>query len=449
MTKFEKTALIVMTAGICLLILLITIGNLRPLRVTCENKDCSLVNPEVGLTLNFSKAVEQELLDKLWKIDPAVPGYWDWQNDHQATWYADSPLPDGTEIQLTIRSGVIGKDGSALQEDINWTITIRTPLILTIQNLEDGEQEIFSTDIISGDSTQFTFTNGRVSTFTSSPDGEIIVYSAENTTGGSDLWLINRDGSDNHKILDCKTEWCDTPAWSSSSQEIAYVRKEVMNNWEGQIWLLNSKDSETTPLIENTEINRHDIHWSPDGRWLSFWDEIQKGIQLVNRDSGEIQLIKSFNGDTGCWSNDSQILYYANTNLRETTFQNVIMKADLQKSTIETLLGGDIEGSGLNYDNPACNNAANLLAVSIQPNTNIPGKELAIYDIETMTKTTIINNLTRIPSNYSWTASGDKLVFQLSELSMEQEDIEIWVWDTAEETACLILRGAYTPAWLQ
>lgn len=448
MKKFEKTALFVIATSVCLLVLIIAFSSLRPLRVTCENRDCTLVNPDVGLALKFSKAVEADLVNELWKTEPTIQGHWDWQSERYAIWYADTPLPSGTHLDLTLQSGVIGKDGNSLSDEITWTITVRDPLILTIRNIVDVGQEIFSTEVVSGETIQLTFTNGLVSTYAPAPNGEQIIYSVENEAGGSDLWLINRNGSDNNKILDCGKEWCDTPAWSPESQEIAFIRKKAMNDWEGQIWLLDSNNGDTTPLFENWEIANHDLHWSPDGHWLTYWNENQKGIQIVNRNTGDIQLIESFNGDTGCWSADSQNLYFTSTNLGETAFQNVIMKADLEKNTIETIFGGDIDGSGLNYDNPACNNAVDLIALSIQPNTNIPGKELAIYDLNTMIKTSIINDLTRIPCEYMWTPSGDMLIFQQSTLDADQDEIEIWIWDSSIEQAQMILQGARSPAWL-
>ena len=448
MKKFERTALLVLIAGIGLLLLIAIFGSRRPIRATCLNSDCTLVNPYAAISLKFSKAVDADLVSRQWQTEPAIEGHWEWPDERHATWYADTPLPGGTHIKLMLQSGIIGKDGRSLSKETAWTIVVRNPLILTLQTLPEGGQEVFTTKLDGSTTSQLTYTNGHIIAFEPSPDGAKVAYSVENDTGGLDLWLIDRDGSDNHKIINCSTERCVSPAWSPSSSEIAYARETGVENGSSRIWLLDINSGETAPLFEDKEKNGYDPHWSPDGIWLTYWNAREGGIQVIRRATGETQFLESYNGDTGCWSADSRMLYYANTNLGETAFRNVIMKANNQEGTIETILSGEIDGSGLNYDNPACSKGSNLLAISVQPNTNIPGKELAVIDMDTMEKETIINDLTRIPTCYEWTAAGDLLVFQLNAHNADQEEIEIWVWDVDTQQASIILQNARSPAWL-
>ena len=448
MKKFDKTALIVLGAGICLLVLVVIFNSQRPIQVTCENSDCTLVNPYIALSLEFSKAVDAELVSQYWQTEPAVQGHWEWHDERHATWYTESPLPSGTVINAMLQAKASGKDGSDISEDAAWTVTVRNPAILTIQNTPDSGQEIFMTELDSGATTQLTFTEGRVSTFEPAPDGEKIIASVENDAGGLDLWLMERDGSDNHILLDCGTERCLSPAWSLSSKKIAYTRESGAESSQGQIWLLDVENGETAPLFDNAEKGGYDPQWSPDGAWLTYWNTLEGGIQIIRIESGETHLLESYNGDTGCWSTDSQTFYFANTNLGETAFQNMIMKADFQESTIETFLSGEIDDSGLNYDNPVCSRGLDLMAVSVQPNTNIPGKELAVIDLNTMETISVLNDLTRIPNCYEWTPFGDMLMFQLNAHNAAQEEIEIWIWDTKTQQAQIILQGARAPAWL-
>ena len=449
MKKFDKTALLVIAGSLILLIFIILFGSRRPVRVTSSIDDESLVSPWLTLSFEFSKAVDASLAAERWQVEPAIQGQWEWRDDRHATWQAGDPQPAGQILQFGFSAGPIGKDGSQFEQDQQWTVTIRNPLIVTIQTLFDSEPELFITDLDNYAVTeQITFTDGKVFDFTPSPDGEQIIYSVENTSGGLDFWLINQDGSDNQKVLDCADKRCSTAAWSPSTGEIAYTRDDPALDCDERIWLLDIDSGETAPLFENSVKTGYGPKWSPDGKWITYWNERENGIQLVERTSGEIHLLESYNGDTGCWSPDSTIFYYTNTILGETAFHNVILEADIENNTIETILGSDIDASGLNYENPECKMNQNMLVVSTQPNTNIPGKGLAAIDPETKKSTMIINDLTRIPSSYSWSLDGDYLLFQLGEVKADEGSIEIRIWDESGQQSRVILQGAKCPAWL-
>ena len=449
MKKLDKTALLVISATFCLLIIIILFSSLRPVNISCENTDCSLVNPWISISFEFSKAVDTNLVSQHWQTDPAIAGHWEWLDDRHATWQADDPLPSGQTVNLIFLAGPISEDGSELDKQQTWTVTVRDPQIITIQTINNSGQELFVTELNENAATeQITFTNGKIFNYAPAPDGERIIYSVENESGGMDLWLLNRDGSDNQKILDCASERCSTTSWSPVTLEVAYTRDNTSVDGDERIWLLNIDSGETAPLFDNTQKTGYGPKWSPDGKWLTYWNERESGIQIVERETGEIHLLESYNGDTGCWSPDSEILYYANTILGETAFHNVILKADIENGTIETIMGGNVDGSGLNYDNPECSTFNNLIAVCVQPNTNIPGKELSIIDMDTQDNISVINDLTRIPSFYSWTPSGEYLVFQLSEVKAAEEDIEIWIWDEENQRTQILLKGAKSPAWL-
>ncbi len=116
--------------------------------------------------------------------------------------------------------------------------------------------------------------------------------------------------------------------------------------------------------------------------------------------------------------------------------------------TIQTALGGNIEGEGLSYDSPACHPLRDLIAVSIQPNTKIPGKHLSIFNMDDSSETPVSSDLTRFASNYSWNPGGDYFLYQLSKVSQNGEEIEIWVRNEGSGESRLIAKGLRSPTWL-
>jgi Tol biopolymer transport system component len=125
-----------------------------------------------------------------------------------------------------------------------------------------------------------------------------------------------------------------------------------------------------------------------------------------------------------------------------------VLKADIENGTIETVLGGNLEGEGMSYDNPECHPTQNLVAASIQPNTKIPGKLLTIFNMDTHEEVSVMNDMTKFGSHYAWNPSGEYFLFQMSIVSHQEADYEIWVRDISGGQNRLVLSGGRNPSWL-
>lgn len=454
MKKFDRTALIVILTSAVLLAAVIAFGSLLPVRVSFEQAEDQSISPLGGLAFTFSRAVDQQEAAALWKTDPQTAGWWQWQDERHAIWHANTPLAVGDNVTLSFTSGTLGKNGERLKKDQSWTVRIRQPRIAMLKYIGDEGQELFSLGLEEDSSLlQITQSDGRILNYAVSPNGEQIIFSARNDDFGADLWLVDRDGSEQHLLLDCGGDRCGSAAWSPVSHEVAYTREAAGLEPQGakgapRIWMLNLDNLETAPLFDDDQKIGYGPKWSPDGQWLSIWDGGSGGVMVVNRQSGETFLLESSSGDTGCWSADSKALYYANLIVGESSFHNVVLKADINNRTIETVLGGNLEGQGMSYDNPECHPTLNLVAVSIQPNTKIPGKFLDIFNMDTKDETAVMNDMTKFGSHYSWNPGGEYFLFQMSVVSHNEEDYEIWVRDTASGQNRLVLSGARSPAWL-
>jgi Tol biopolymer transport system component len=226
---------------------------------------------------------------------------------------------------------------------------------------------------------QLSQTSGKIIDYSSSLDGEYFIMSIGNDKNGADFWISDRDGSHQHKLLDCGSDRCTTAVWSPLSNEIAYTRESAgldPNGAKGapRVWILDVESGETAPLFSDSQKIGYGPVWSPDGKYLSTWNGIAGGVQVVERKTGAITLLQTQSGDTGCWSPDGSALYYTNLIIGQSSFHNVILKADMLQGTIQTVLGSNLEGEGLNYDLPACHPSRNLVAASVQPNARIPAR---------------------------------------------------------------------------
>ncbi|MDK2982039.1 MAG: hypothetical protein PWQ55_2386 [Chloroflexota bacterium] len=454
MKKFDRTALIVIITSAVLLAAVITFGSLLPVRVRLAQSAEAQIGPLGGIAFTFSRAVNAQETEALWQTAPQVPGRWQWQDERHATWHADAPLGVGETLTVSFASGTLGKLGERLRQPQSWTLSVRQPRIVVLKYIGENQQELFALGLEeSSPLQQLTESDGRIVNYAVSPNGEQIIFSALNDEYGADLWMVNRDGSDQRLLAACGGDRCSAAAWSPVSREVAYTREAAGLEPQGakgapRVWMLNLDNLETAPLFDDDQKIGYGPNWSPDGKWLSIWDGVNGGVTVVNRQSGETFLLDSSSGDTGCWAPDSSALYYANLIVGESSFHNVILKADIAERTIETVLGGNVAGEGLSYDNPACHPSLNQVASSIQPNTKIPGKNLTIYDMDSMAETAVMHDMTKFGSHYGWNPGGEYFLFQMNVVSTREEDYEIWVRDTASGDNRLVLDGARSPAWL-
>ena len=68
--------------------------------------------------------------------------------------------------------------------------------------------------------------------------------------------------------------------------------------------------------------------------------------------------------------------------------------------------------------------------------------------MDTLDETAVMKDITKFGSHYSWNPGGEFFLFQMSIVSHNEEDYEIWVRDIASGQNRLILSGARSPAWL-
>ena len=440
---------------LAVLLLIYLISRSRTISIECVNcGEETGISPLGYLVFDFSKDIIPEQLDQVVEIFPNIKGNWVWLDENRLRWIADVPMHPGQEINITFSPGKIGKKEEEIRKAVNWDLNVRPASILALKSPQEGGQEVYFSEYQSNpELEQLTFTNGKVYDYAPSPSGETIIFSEENDHNGLDLWIINRDGSDLHKVLDCGESRCSSPAWSPDMEEIAYVREtgivdlEANSKYSG-VWILNLASSETTPLFEEPQDINFNPVWSPNGEWLSFWNSREEKIILFNQSSAETVLLDSAKGDPGCWSADGSLLYYPDLTFIQAEFRHVILKADLTQSTIETIAVGENESEWLSYDNPACHPTENLIAVFAQPNLKIPGKKVMVINPESGERETVSDDLIRIPGYLSWSPSGDSLLFQMNSFSSTQVESAVWVWDKDSGQSRQILEAVHLPAWL-
>jgi len=123
-----------------------------------------------------------------------------------------------------------------------------------------------------------------------SPDGKKITFTANKLGWG--IYVMNRDGSD-IRALDTKGGSCRSH-WSPDGRKIAYVSQKA--DKKGDIWIVNQDGSNKHRLT--TDFNNYDYYpsWSKDGKWIVYANTShkQKGnweLRIINVESGKSKQI--------------------------------------------------------------------------------------------------------------------------------------------------------------
>ncbi len=454
MKKTTKLKITVIVGITFLLLTGVAIRRLSPIQITCHNSEnCLRMSSLGGVVFEFSKPVKPDMVERLLHTDPVAIGQWEWLDTSRARWINDDPLPVGSQVTIRLDPGDAGDRGVRIKKTYTWELSVRPALILALGQSDFGT-EIFLIDTENGGVPgQLTNTGGQIYDYAPSPDGEEIVYSVHNDSGGLDLWIFRRDGSDPHVLIECGANRCTTPDWSRTAYQLTYTRENRADSdtdiqGRNEIWVMDLMSKQAARLFAENYEAGSDSKWSPDGQWISFWNRQKSQIQLVNLENENVISLDTPNGNAGCWSPDGRVYYYSGMLGGEGNFLNLILSVHTEKSTVSEILGGDDGEGGLSVDNPICNPVDQWLAVRIQPNINIPGYEFIAVKPDTKEMVSIMKDYSRIISGYSWSPDGSQIVLQTFPLGGDLSDFQIWIWDQADKEVRVLSTGFRIPKWL-
>ncbi len=123
---------------------------------------------------------------------------------------------------------------------------------------------------------QITHQTGRVQTPSAAPGDHEVVYLSD-SGGHGNLWVTNLDTHQNRQLTfehDPQVT-IGVPVWSPDGKHIAYV-KRGLNAWNVDLWLMNPDGSDTHKVSNGGGW----ACWSPDSRWLYFSPPGQNGFRI-------------------------------------------------------------------------------------------------------------------------------------------------------------------------
>jgi Tol biopolymer transport system component len=179
-----------------------------------------------------------------------------------------------------------------------------------------------------------------------SPDGSRIAF-VMGREHGADLWTIHPDGTGLSQLTKGPA-FDELPAWSPDGSRIAFVR-------ESAVYVVNADGTGLTSVADLKGVRPFQPQWSPDGSRIAF--EADNGhdtdIYVVNADGTGLSAIAqdpNLDENWPVWSLDGNLIAYAASNdlggLNDGTWDLFVMKPDgggVRRLTRDAHLGAEFD----------------------------------------------------------------------------------------------------------
>ncbi len=306
--------------------------------------------------------------------------------------------------------------------------------------------EAWLTELDGSAARQITNTGGRVTSLEALPDGSRLVVVVLNDQGGSDLRLLNWDGSNPLLLVDCGADLCSQPAASPDGRWLAYNRAAADAPDRPVPWLLELADGDTYPLELDPLILAEVFSWSPDSSRLAFYDPAAGGIRVRSMSDGQEVVLETNIAQAGSWSPDGQEL---TVNVEEAFGGFVSMKVYLHhfQTGQSRILLGVAEDDASDYSLPAWSPDGRWLAYGTLRLAGSPAKQIWLIRPDGSGARAITDDLARAHANYQWSPDGSRLAFQRFALGSSGSAPELLVWEMESDETQAIAQDAIHPVW--
>jgi Tol biopolymer transport system component len=418
------------------------------------------------IRLTFSRPMDAASVEARFRIEPEVAGRFAWEG-REATFWPHSALAPDTPYTVTVEAGATSQRGRALKEDHRWHFRTRAPELLFLGRSEPGQgnRQLFlvapdGTSVASSSTRQLTNHAGGVWDYAVHPLGESIVYSVLRDDGGTDLWRMDRDGTNQGILLACPGAACLNPAWSPDGRWLAYERRDIwadapnLDPKAGRIWLFDLEKVRERPLFDY-EVSLHSPVWAPQGERLAYVSPTLPGVEVYDLPTGELQQYGNEWGAAPIWSPDGTQLVLPELMLAGESLVVRLVRIDLETEELLDISGEDEDDWFLVKDvGPAWSPGGGWIAIGRQyldEERWTPGRQIWLTRPDgTEAYSPLIEPMADHYA-YAWRPDGAALAYVRTDLSQGAQpvpDVSVWVFDLVLREHSLVARDGVLPGWL-
>ncbi len=419
------------------------------------------------VAIQFSEAMRRESVAERLILDPAVPGTMSWSGS-RLIYRPDSPLADGTQYAVTLKSGAEAEGGRRLLGDVRFNFTVARGRVAYLSPEDGPVRDVWMQDVSGGEPEQLTSSAFGILAFDVSPDGSKLVYAEhKDSKSAADLKLLDLDTRETRVLTSCGEFICTNPVWSPDGGRIAYERLSYNAVEPGfsisstRVWLLDPTTSppSTSPLLAGQQTPpNYRPRWSPDGRLLAvsrlpLLPDRNPGILVYNvADQSTVFFPTSF-GAMSAFSPDGTRLIYPAFTVRDRDVRTVLQVADVRTSEVSEIPG--IEGQAQEaLADWKPDGSAIVIARRGPDSDSSRGRQLFLMDPQSGDAQPLVTDGEYDHSYFAWDPSGEMLVLErslaLSGGSAGEQRIrsQVWTYDLAAATLKMLAANAFQPRWV-
>jgi len=425
----------------------ITIGIKHPIPAFSREIGVGVWGP---IGFEFSVEMQRDTVEQRLSIEPEISGDWRWV-DSTLTFYPDEAMSADRIYTLSLMQGSLGEDGRKIHRSVRIPVPIRQPQIVYLAPARGGA-EVWRVNADGSQIVQLTDTGGRVYDYSTDRSGEHIIFSADNDSGGRDLWEIDRDGDGARQLLDCEKDWCCGPVRGEINDHANIIYQRTLRDiGDTEIWIFDDLTGQSTALLQadGSTAAGHSPSWSPDGSMLAYYDTNIYAIQIIDvlDSAGKTILLESNSGMVGAWSSDGRSMVYANIEQTATGSSYVnLFKADLIENQVTPLF--DDTSERVEYSLPAYSSDGDWFAIARRYSNNDFSKQIWVYHMDGGESQAVTENPSDTHASYSWDPGGSGIVFQRLDINASSSVPSVVVWRQDQNAFLLIAEDAYLPSWL-
>ncbi|MCJ7519471.1 MAG: hypothetical protein MUO42_07360 [Anaerolineaceae bacterium] len=349
------------------------------------------------------------------------------RNNDQLLIYPITPLRIGETYQL-INFG----NSAPYVEDIR----VREPCL--VYQSDPGEKSEIWKKCPGQEPVQLSKTEGKVQDFTVSQSGEWIFFIAANEFDGTNIWMINSDGMEINKIFDCSDSTCSDLDFSPMIDSLAFIQ----TNSKPQVKILDLNSG----YVNNIQRSGSDLSFSPDGKYLSFLEDLSNQLTITNLSDMKNIYLPSSAGLVGDWAKDSQSLLYGVLDYWGGIPGVKVFELNIESGESKLLF--ENQNQELEFYQPSFTGDSGIYLVSVRQRSAGPSKQLWLLNESGEGIKQITNDPLYHYSFPGWNSDFSELVFQRYPINKSDGAPQIIVWKRSSDTFQIIAENAAKPFWL-
>ena len=401
------------------------------------------------ITINFVNPILNGTIEKGIKINPPIKVKLQWQGTHLNILPETFFLFDQS-YQITLVNSESTQVVNNNSPENSWNIKTHPECLLYIGSANQSP-EIWKDCLNDNSKIQLSQTQGKIFDFSTSDDGEWIIYSIKNEQDGTDIWLMDRNGKANQIFYKCNEDLCLEPKFAPDGSKVVFFHSKknqgtLAENKKNEILIIDILSGNESSLVIDNNVNATFLQWSADQKYISFFDSFSSSFWIVNVNSDKTIEIPSGEGLGSSWNRFMPTFVYSSLNYWGGIPYGQISEWDEISTSIKHLFGNEKD---LNeYFSPQRRPQGDWIAASYRPIEGSASKQIAIFSIDGKKQELVTNEQTYSYSSFSWSINGEKIAFQRLQIGVRDSVPEIGLWMMSDQSKVIIENNASSPKWI-